>query len=281
MTQSFIRVGSSKTYNSPMSQQFLLKFENNDYSLAGGRISITQSYDKDISLCDYNMTLISCDDRQASTGSCKITNSEILNSTLLSENQDYHRSSGKNPEVNFAFWCPTLNPNPVQLSILQNRFRPNTTCSHNLLIESMLNSESGICQHFLEFERINKYAQIHMNEKRSFRTLPNQMSIYQVEIQGKNLYRYLKLIISANNCNCTVLITKQLLPKDSGDDVIPYLEGTHPESRKYDLSEAFVSRKKFEFLRSGIVSDFFDDVVKLEDEKNIISLKKIYIYIYS
>lgn len=63
MTQSFIRVGSSKTSNSPMSQQFILKFENNDYSLAGGRISITQSYDKDISLCDYNMTLISCDDR--------------------------------------------------------------------------------------------------------------------------------------------------------------------------------------------------------------------------
>lgn len=42
MSQSFIRIGNSKSSRSHKAQQFIMKFENNDYSLAGGRISVTQ-----------------------------------------------------------------------------------------------------------------------------------------------------------------------------------------------------------------------------------------------
>lgn len=57
--------------------------------------------------------------------------------------------------------------------------------------------------------------------------------------------------------------------------------GTHPDSAEFDQSEAFVARRQLEYLKSGEVTDFFDAVVKLEEEKNIITLKKLYVYIYS
>ena len=63
VSQSFVRIGNSSASRSHRPQQFIMKFENNDYGLAGGRITIKQDFDPGSSICDYSMTLISCDER--------------------------------------------------------------------------------------------------------------------------------------------------------------------------------------------------------------------------
>lgn len=69
------------------------------------------------------MTLISCDDRIASGGVCKITDAELRDMNLLSENPDFHRIVNSNPVLKFNFWCSTLNPDSVELPKFRNKFR--------------------------------------------------------------------------------------------------------------------------------------------------------------
>ena len=225
------------------------------------------------------MILISCDDRSTFGGHCKVTNEELRDMSLFNDNPDFHRSKSPNPEIKFNFWCSTLNPDATMLSIFKNKFKQTKSCDHALMIQAKL-PPNTMNQYLLKYERFSKYDKIHMEERKEYRAFTNQLSIYELELQGKNHKKFLQVDIGTNNCNATIMLTKTELQGDD-HEIIQTLKGFSKQNIKLDQANDILAWKTMQYSTSGMLNDHISVSIPLVDFNNILSNRRFYVTMFS
>lgn len=74
-----------------------------------------------------------------------------------------------------------------------------------------------LSQYMIIYERFSKYDKIHMNQRKEYMAFSNQLSIYELEMLGKNTQPFLEVKIGTNNCNATIMLTKKEIQGENSE----------------------------------------------------------------
>lgn len=119
-----------------------------------------------------------------------------------------------------------------------------------------------------------------MDQRKEYRALVNQLSVYELELQGKNHKKYLEVNIGTNNCNATIMLTKKELLGDN-TEVIQTLKGFNHEGLGIEKKDYFIAKKTMQYSKNGMINDNIRTSLPLTDSKNILSMRRLYVTIYS